>query len=256
MKLTKTLFCMLLVFALTVSLTGCLSLGDKVKFDKDGNVIIKGGDKDGNELIIGAKEWNKSQMHGLSAPKAEIETSLVTDDGAMYGFSGMKEKDAKDYIEAIKEAGFTYNSVEFDDFMYTGTNKDGEIISFTYEKEDGTGTIVSSKGEAPSEDDDGNGAVVGGEDKKWESESMGGLPDPGTKVSMYWTDGNITNYILEEIPSFKDYVEEIKACGFTEDIDEMETDTLYVFSASNSEGDRVTFSTSEDMSAIAFEKAN
>lgn len=252
MKGTKVVLCMLLVLALTFSMTGCLS-GGPVKVDKDGNVIIK--DNDGDKVVIGDKKWDKSKMHGLDTPKAKLETSLVSEDGAIYGFSGMKEKDAKEYIEALKAAGFTYNSVTLEDYIFNGTNKDGKTISFSYEKETGTGSIMSGKGEPPSEEDNNNGAVVGGSDKKWDSGKMGGLPNPGTKVSMYWTDDNITNYTLEAIPSYTEYVEKIKASGFTEEVEETDMDGIYIFAASNSAGDRVTFAAMTDVSTIAFEKA-
>ncbi len=124
MKAIKVAFCMLLVLSLAFSMAGCFS-GVKPKVDKDGNVIIKDKDSEGNDVVIGGKKWDKSEMHGLDAPKAKLETSLTSDDGTIYGFSGLKEKDAKDYIEKLKAAGFTYNSVTFEDFTYFGTNKDG-----------------------------------------------------------------------------------------------------------------------------------
>ena len=255
LKGMKVFLCMLLVLVLTFSLAGCFS-GGPVKVDKDGNIIVKDKDNDGNDVAIGEKKWDKSKMHGLDAPKAKLETSVVSEDGVMYGFSGMKEKDAKEYFEALKASGFTYNSVTLEDYTFNGTNKDGKTISFSYDKENGSGSIMATKGEPPSDEDDGNGAVVGGTDKKWDSGKMGGLPDPGTKVSMYWTDGNITNYTLEAIPSFTNYVEKIKACGFTEDIEETDMGGIYIFTASNSAGDKVTFSAMDDVSTIAFEKAD
>lgn len=255
MKSMKIILCVLLVFSLTFMLTNCL-LGGNVKVDKDGNVIIKDKDNDGNDVVIGGKKWDKSKMHGLPAPKAKLETSIFSDDGAMYGFSEMKEKDAKNYIEDIKEAGFTYNSIVLDEYMYNGTNKDGLIINFAYDKESGSGSIMSGKGEPPSGEEDENFAVIGGSDKKWDSSLVGGLPDPGVEVASFWTvDGN-TSYVLEAIPSYRNYVEKIKDCGFTEDINEVEIDSIFIFGASNSAGDRITFSVSDDSSTITFERAN
>ena len=260
MKGMKSVLCILLVLGLTLSFVGCSPksilkgiTGGNVDVDKEGNVIIKDDD---NNVVIGEKKWDKSKMHGLSSPKAKLETSLISEEGAMYGFSGMSEKDAKEYIEALKAAGFTYNSVTLEDYIFNGTNKDGKMIAFSYDKENGSGSITASIGEPPSDEDDGNGAVVGGSDKKWDSGKMGGLPDPGTKVSMYWTDENITNYTLEAIPSFTDYVEKIKAYGFTEEIEETDMDGIYIFTASNSVGDKVTFSAMDAVSTIAFEKAD
>ncbi len=255
MKLTKVVSCMLLVFILTFSLVGCFS-GGKVNVDKDGNVIIKDKDDDGGEIVIGGKKWDKSKMHGLSAPKAKLETSMISEDGAMYGYVEMKEKDAKEYIEALKAAGFVYNSITLEDYIFNGTSKDGKMISFSYDKANGTGSIMATKGEPPSDEDKESGAVVGSSDAKWDSQKMGGLPDPGVKVSMYWTDENITNYTLEVIPSYTDYVKKIKACGFTDEIEETNFEGIYIFTASNSAGDKVTFFSTTDVSTIAFEKAN
>lgn len=146
MKVIKVVFCMLLVLGLTFSLTGCFSEGN-IDMDKDGSVIIKDKDNDGNDVVLGEKTWEKSKMHGLDAPKAKLETSMISDEGAMYGFSEMKVEDAEEYIEKIKGAGFTYNSTTFEDYIFYGTNKDGLTISFSYDKETGSGTIMSGKGE-------------------------------------------------------------------------------------------------------------
>ena len=254
MRKAKLVLCIILVLGLIFSLTGCSIgnlFGENIKVDKDGNVIIK--DDDNNEVVIGEKKWDKSKMHDLEAPKAKIDTSVITEDECMYGFTDMKESDAKEYIEKIKSKGFTYNSVTLDDVTYIGTNKEGFTISFTYDKESESGTVVSGKGDKPSDDDNNNGAVIGGDDKKWDSSKMGGLPDPGAEVVSFWTADGDTSYTLEVI-SYDDYVEKIKDGGFTEDIDAVEIDDVYVFTALNSNGDRITFSVSSEMTTILFEK--
>lgn len=255
MKLIKIIFCMLLVLSLTFSLSGCFSK-DKVKEDKDGNVIIKDKDNDGNDVVIGEKKWDKSKMHGLDAPNAKLETSMISNDGSMYGFSKMKEKDAKEYIEKLKSAGFTYNSVTLEDYIYNGTNKDGLTVNFSYNKENESGSIMFGKGAAPTDGDSNTVAVIGDSDKKWDSSLMGGLPDPGVKVGAFWTADGAAYYNLEVIPSFTDYIEIIKAHGFTENIDESEIDDVYIYVATNSTGDRVSFSISADLTTIIFEKAD
>lgn len=255
MKQMKLVFCVLLTLALAISLVGC-SFGGAFKVDKDGNVIIKDKDGDGGELVIGKSKWDKSKMHGLDAPKAELESSLSTGDGVMYTFSEMKEKDAEKYIQTIKDKGFTYNSVVVGDFSYTGTNKDGETINFTYDKDSKSGTIIAGKGDPPSEEDKDKGAVIGGSEKKWDSSLMGGLPDPGVKIESFWTVDGGTTYSLGVISSYEDYVEKIKECGFTEDPSESSMDDFYMYTAVNSAGDRVTFSVSKDISSISFQKAD
>ena len=253
MRFLKVFLCMLLILGLIFSLAGCFLSGN-VKVDKDGNVVIKDKDSDGNEVVIGEKKWDKSKMHGLEAPIAKIESSIITDEGTMYGFVEMKEKDAKEYIENIKSAGFTYSSVTFDDYTYFAINKEGLTISFTYDKESESGGITSGKGEPPSEEDSGDGAVVGGSDMKWDSTIMGGLPDPGVKINSFWKTDGAVYYNLDVIPSYTDYVETIKACGFTENIQESDINDVYLYIASNTGGDIITFSVSTDMSSFVFEK--
>jgi hypothetical protein len=237
-----------------LSLASC-SLNGDAKLDKDGNVIIKGKDGSNNEVIIGQKTWEKSKMHGLDAPKARLDTSLISNDGAVYGYSAMEENDAKSYIEAIKSAGFIYNSATLDDYFFTGMNKEGLTISFSYDKETKSGSIMSGIGEPPSDDETDDGAIIGGDNnKKWDSVKMGGLPDPGVNIILYWTANGDTNYNLEVIPSYTDYIQKIKACGYTESIDEIEINNSYIYCASNIGGDRVTFSVTSDMTTILFEK--
>lgn len=250
LKLIKVISCMLLVFILVFSFASCIP-GVNVKVDKDGNLKIKGEDGD---IEIGKTKWDTSKMFGLDGPKANLESCVSADGGVIYSFSGMKEKDAEAYINKIKEAGFTYNTVILNDLSFSGTNKDGKTISFMYNENDGTGTVVAAQGEKPSEKDNHDEAVIGGGGKKWYSDKMGGLPDPGVAVTSYWSIGSDTSYILERIKDHLKYVEKIKSCGFTIDPSEIDIDELYTYSALNSNGDRVTFSSSRESATISFVK--
>lgn len=247
MKFMKIILCMLLMVGLIFSLTSCIP-GFSV--DKDGNMKIKGEDGD---IEIGKSKWNVTKMYGLDAPKAKLESYVSSEDGTIYIFSEMKEKDAEEYINKIKAEGFTYSSVTVDDYSYTGTNKDGKTISFTYDSDSEGGTITAVQGEKPDEDDE-NGAVIGGKDKEWYSDKMGGLPDPGVAVVAYWTVDGDTAYTLEKMDNHLEYVEEIKSCGFTVDPSVLEADDTYIYTASNEDGDIVTFSSSEEAATITFEK--
>lgn len=252
MKKIKAVFCVMLVLALTLSLAGC-SFGGGIRVGKDGNVIIK--DKDG-ELVIGEKKWDKSKMHELDAPKAKLTTSLITDKGAMYGLDEMKEEDAKEYINAIKTTGFIYNSVTVGDYSYTGANEEGYIIIFTYDADTKSGTITSSKGDPPSEEDKDRETVLGGSDKKWDSSLMGGLPDPGAEVASFLSADGEVNYSFESFTAYRDYVEIIKEHGFTEDASEVDSDGYYMYAGTNSAGNRVILMASTDSCSITFKKAD
>ncbi|MDD2418108.1 MAG: hypothetical protein PHR24_04345 [Oscillospiraceae bacterium] len=241
---------MLLVIGLTFSLVGC-TLGGNIKIGKDGNVKIKGEDGD---LEIGKAKWDKSKMFGLDAPKAKLESSMITGDSSVYVFSEMKEKDAEAYTKKIKDSGFTYNTLEMQDFSYTGTNKEGQTISFIYSKDNGGGTLSASQGEKPSEEEEGNHAVIDGTNREWESDKIGGLPDPGKPVTNFWAVDNSACYTFEKMDDYLEYVEEIKSCGFTVDPTVLEINGSYNYSAANQNGDKISFYASDEMSTLTFEK--
>lgn len=212
-------------------------------------------DDDDDIYVVASKKWDSSKMHGLSAPKAKLNTAISSDESTMYGFEKMKESDAKDYIEHIKEQGFTYNAVILNDYWYNASNKDGFIISFVYEVETELGTIIATKGEVPDDDDDGTIGVIGGTDKEWDSTLMGGLPDPGVGVVSFWTVDGDTSYTLEILDDYESYVVKIKAQGFTVDSYETQIDDLYMYSADNANGDSVMFSASKDTTTVTFTNA-
>jgi hypothetical protein len=257
MKAVKTAFLILIISALVFSLAACSPssilkkiTGADIDIDKDGNIKIEGEEGD---VVFGSSEWDKSKMHGLKAPEAKLDSYISTEDGTMYSFSEFSEDNAAGYIEYIKEAGFTYNTVTIDDFSFTGTNKDGLMISIMYDKESGSGTIASGKGEVPSEEDANKGSVIGGSNAKWDSEKVGGIPDPGAVITSYVSVEGDTSYTFESLGNYKDFVEQIKACGFTEDVSEADFNGTYIYSASNADGDLITFSASADMCTLSFE---
>lgn len=282
MKILKKFMYLLVVSLLAFSLTACAgkqtedidddeSISDTKKSskDKDKSSSNKSNNDDNNDdnsdnddndddddiFEVGSKKWDSSKMHGLSAPKAKFNTAITSEDGTMYGFEKMKESDAKDYIEYIKEQGFTYNAVILNDYWYNASNKEGLIISFVYEAETELGTVISTKGEVPDDDDDGSIGIIGGADKQWDSTLMGGLPDPGVGVVSFWTVDGDTSYTLEIMDDYESYVVKIKAHGFTVDSYETEIDNLYMYSAENANGDSVMFSASKDTTTVTFTNA-
>lgn len=250
MKLVKIVLSILLVIGLTFSLCSCFNFGD-VKVDKDGNVKIKGVD---GEIDLGKAKWDSSKMFGLNSPKATLDSFVSSDGTTIYSFSQMKEKDAEEYINKIKESGFSYNTVLTGDYSFTGTNVDGKTISFSYDATSQGGAITAGLGTKPSEDDKGEEAIIGGTNKKWESEKVGGLPNPGVEVLTYWSVDGDASYTLAKIDDHLGYVEKIKASGFTVDSSVSEINYTYIYTAENESGDRISFSASPDASTITFEK--
>lgn len=250
MKLIRKLLCLLLVFGLVFSLAGC-NLGGVGKVDKDGNLVIKGDDGD---IVMGKAKWDKSKMFGLEAPNAKLESYYSADGNTMYAFSGMKEKDAEAYINKIKQSNYTYSVFIIDDYSYTGTNKDGQTVSFSYDKDSKEGSVMTVQGEKPSENDEGGETILGGDNAKWDSTKMGGLPDPSWTIISYWSSDGYTSYMFEKVDNYMSYVEKIKSKGFTVSPSDVAFEGGYMYSAANSNGNKITFSISEGVASITFEK--
>lgn len=247
MKHIKLVICILLILGLALTFTACF--GGVIDVDKDGNVKIKGED---GEIEIGSAKWDSSKVFGLDAPKAELEGYISTEGGVIYTYSGMDEDDVTDYINKIKAAGFTYNMIIMDDYMYTGTNSEGQTISFSYDAQSKEGTISATQGDKPEEGDEGKETVYGGSNVEWHSDRMGGLPDPGVEIESYWSADGDTSYTLKKMDDYLEYVDEIKACGFTIDPETTEYNETYYYIASNDNGDKISFTVSADSVYMSF----
>jgi hypothetical protein len=258
MKPLKIISILLLIISGILFLSGCSTesavkkaTDGAVDINKDGNIKIK--DKNGNaEMNIGKAKWDKAKMHGLDAPKAKLDTFMSTNEATSYGISEMKDNDIDAYIKKIKKAGFTYNFVSIDEFNYTGTNKDGLIISFSYSKDSGSGLITASKGEKP--DVNSGGFNVNG-DAKWDSSKVGGIPDPGVKITASTSSGSQITYSFEKLKDPKGYIDKIKEQGFTIEPSEIESTDGTLYSAKNSSGDQIYFSSTNDACSLTYTKA-
>lgn len=254
MKYLKFICCFILLLSLSIGLAGCSpknvvedffedELG--IEVDKDGNVEFK--DEDGNStVVIGNADWDKKNMHGLKEPKGKLESCISSEDGSFYTFIEMSEKEAKAYISYIKDSGFIYDTFEMNDTNFTGTNEDGEIISFSYDTDSKTGSIISSKGEKPTEDSKNSGISYGTDNIKWDSSLVGGLPDPGTPLTSFSTEYGMTYYSFGNMEDYMDYVEILKDYGFDLEVSETKLDNFYMYQAINEDGDEVTYAVSED----------
>lgn len=262
MKLLKIIFYGVGILAMGFVLVACSPEGivkkatdGAVDMDKDGNIEIKG--KDGEKLKIGEAKWDKSKMYGLDAPKAKLDSFMTMNESTSYYFSEMKDKDIDAYIKKIKKAGFKYNFISMDEFSYTGTNKDGIILNFTYDKDSNSGIITATKGEKPTEEEMASGGyIMEGENAKWDSSKIGGLPDPGVKIISFTSSSDKeVSYSFAKLDTPKEYTEKIKAAGYTAEPSEMESSESYFYSAKNSEGDAIFFTASTESCTVVFTKA-
>lgn len=259
MKFIKAIGCFFVAFSLAFTLSSC-SPGDILKeltsgnvdIDDDGNVIIRTSDESGGgEIAFGNTKWDKSKMHGIGAPDAKINGSISSDEGTMYTISELSRDDAKNYIQMLKDEGFVYNSVTIEDLSFVGTNEEGLTITILYNVESGEGSVVSGKVDPPSTDNTGEAAY--GSEKEWDSSEVGGISNPGVIITSYFTGEGQASYYFDAIENYMDFVEEIKAAGFTEAVSELEYEGNYSYVANNADGDQIYFFITESGAGITFE---
>jgi hypothetical protein len=258
MQRLKKISVILFIFSIVFALASCSpesavekATDGAVDIDKKGNIEIK--DKDGGKVKIGEAEWEKSKMHGMDAPKAKLDSFISSNEGTSYMFSEMKDKDIDAYIEKIKKEGFTYNFVSVDEYNYTGTNEDGLIFSFSYDKETNSGMISATKGEKP---DSKSGTIFEGENAEWDSSKVGEIPDPKVNITSFTSSGNDVSYGFEKLDDPKGYIEKIKEAGFTENSSIMESSDGYMYTGANSNGDMVYFTANADGCLLVYTKSS
>jgi hypothetical protein len=115
--------------------------GGEVKLDinKD-KVTVKG--KDGEVLSFGENEWPKGQAADLipEFKKGKIITTMNSDEGCAVLLEGVDESDFQQYVEALKNAGFTNNMTEIQDekeMGFYGSTEEGALVSIYYSANDG-----------------------------------------------------------------------------------------------------------------------
>lgn len=227
MKPGKTVFIGLVIFSIVTALSGC---GKDADFKKG--------------------EWSKEVMFGLDAPNAAYYPTAYSSYESQYSFSEMKAKDAKAYIQQIKDAGFTYGYLSFGDYSYTGTNKVGQTIMFDYDEETKSGTITAEKGKKPS-GKKGEGTTVIMENVQWNSGKTGGLTVPAASLTSCTITSDEINYTYENLADTAAYINILKEQGFTVEADEAVTSGKIMYKAKNSNGDSILFTES----SITFTKA-
>lgn len=133
MTMFKKFIVMLLSILMVLSLTSCgvrQSLNEKIvekvaegvvdkatggaadiDFDKD-KITIKG--KDGEEFSIGDTKWPKTGAAKLipELKKGKIVSAINSDTACLIMIEQVEEKDFKQYVEELKDRGFTNDVVE------------------------------------------------------------------------------------------------------------------------------------------------
>lgn len=91
------------------------------------------------------KGGRDKEVFALGLPNATYDITSYYRDETLYVFSDMNAKEAKAYIQKIKDSGFTHDSFSDDDYNYTGTDEEGRTIVFDYDEETKMGTITAIK---------------------------------------------------------------------------------------------------------------
>lgn len=105
--------------------------------DDDEDTGITTSDSDG-------QDWPADNMGNLENVFPKITMVWETDEGTIVGFEGLEKDAAEDYVEKLKELGYTENGLEMSEdggILYTKEDSDGNYVMFTYSK-DGTGSIT------------------------------------------------------------------------------------------------------------------
>ncbi|MDD3704494.1 MAG: hypothetical protein PHC45_00280 [Clostridiaceae bacterium] len=122
--------------------------GAKVDFSEDGvKVNAEGGSMQTGENL----KWPKKTMGDL--PELQANILFIMEDtekgGCTLNFKGINEKKAKDYVNKLKDAGFTAEVEQIDDttVLFTGKNSDGKQVMFAYSLESEDGTLTYALGQ-------------------------------------------------------------------------------------------------------------
>jgi hypothetical protein len=117
--------------------------------DINGDSVTLTGE-DGEEVTFGSTEWPDNEIIKRipKFSKGEIETSYITDEGGSLAIINVAKADYDDYVEQIKQAGFTVDpqTMEADDLLiYTASDAENYIVSLSYAVENTTMSITIGK---------------------------------------------------------------------------------------------------------------
>lgn len=106
--------------------------GDDVDIDlDDGNITVEG--EDGTEWTLGGGEWPKDGAAELipEFKKGKIASVINSTEGFMVEIEDVVKADFHQYVEALKNAGFDKNTVNYEneDELYYAAGKDEDTIA-------------------------------------------------------------------------------------------------------------------------------
>lgn len=106
----------------------------QLDIDKD-RLTIKG--KDGEEYSFGENEWPKGKKADLipEFKKGKIVSVMNSDDTSVIILEEVEENDFKEYIEKLRDLGFTNNVIEVssgEDMGFYANSNEETVVSVTY----------------------------------------------------------------------------------------------------------------------------
>lgn len=122
--------------------------GADVDINKDGAKIEVGGGsiQSGDDL-----SWPGDAMGGLPEPKAKVNFIMTAKEGkgGSVTISDFDEKEAKKYVEKLKEMGFkeVMNIQDSESIVFGGTSENGTQVNFTYRPDSKEATITYGRGQ-------------------------------------------------------------------------------------------------------------
>jgi hypothetical protein len=120
--------------------------GGAADIDIDGDKLsIKG--EDGEELTIGGSEWPDSGAASMvpEFKHGTVVSAFNSETSCLIVLEEVKEQDYKDYLDELKELGYTKNSTSFSSdssYNYGATADNDSTISVTYDAGNQTVTIA------------------------------------------------------------------------------------------------------------------
>lgn len=154
----KVIVVLAIVLIIGVFASGCRkSIGDRIAENivedlTGGEVDISG---DGEAITIETEEGSFSVgdtmawPDGLMGNLAELNATILSvvdsgENGCTVIFCNMAEADAQQYVQSLKDLGYTVDAMDLSDeesICHMGNNQNGDMVSFICTAETGEGTV-------------------------------------------------------------------------------------------------------------------
>lgn len=115
------------------------AIGGKANVDIDGDKYTF-EDNDGNKIEVGSNEWPTGEAADVipKLDKGTITSVVNTAGNCVIDIDEVEKSDFDEYLQAIKDAGFTKNAAELKDangLMYQATTDNGKtmLVSYSFE---------------------------------------------------------------------------------------------------------------------------